>query len=974
MLKTSIKIIKRIRAIRSTAYITISIIFIIVSVILGNFINEQYSLGDSVNLIGRQRMLSQRLHSALVSTNHEVSLHPDKVSYHTFERDLAYFKASQHMISDIKTGKLQFLKSNQKLNELKTQSMNQYTWLIKEYEILFDILLKQNIPLSDDQMNKLELLQEQYILSIDNFNAYISETNKSFIRYNAISLLVLFLLQLIFLIGENVFLINPKTVKILSFLHHYAKTENKYQKIFSQSSEAILIIQNGIITDFNQKTLDMHHLSERAEILNQEADQIFLHSGNSSYPAVFKEMLKIAEDKGVCSFDYCYTCKGQSFIAEINITRLQDFEEMTFIVLWRDVSELKSMNEIVKEREEFLRTVIDSSPCLIFVKDINSRYLLANKTLADLYNVNIENLIGKRDIDFINIPEEAEQFRQNDIDVFTKQQAKIIREEIVTDKEGHTHFFYTIKIPLLDKENRIIALLGVSTDITELKKAEEELLQARNSAEQANKAKSEFLANMSHEIRTPMNAILGFSELVKSKNTDPGLDEWIDSIYSSGKVLLRLINDILDLSKIEAGKLELHNSTLNIRDMINDTCAIFTHTIKEKKLRMLAEIDENIPHKLVLDEIRLRQILFNLIGNAVKFTTIGFIKVSVRFNLLHEAFNTLDLEIKVQDSGIGIEPENISLIFEEFIQLKPGNVKFTGGTGLGLPISKKLSELMNGRLSVESSPGHGTTFTVLLKEVRFVNDEVGIPSAKSPLITSFIPAKILIADDIRSNRLLLANMLSQWQFTIIEAEDGERAVALAQQERPDLIIMDLIMPVLNGSQAFDLIRSNRLTANIPVILITASVIEMNNFIYSDKNFDDILFKPVQKEELLFSIKKFLSHSEHNTQAPRHISDDSYIQLNRSMLCEIVNQLDTEMTSQWQNLESNMLIDDIQHFSNQMINLSKQSKVDFFINWAEKLKHEVDLFDIANIQLTLSRFEMIRDSLKEIIDNQEKSCT
>ncbi|MCP4272354.1 MAG: tetratricopeptide repeat protein [Gammaproteobacteria bacterium] len=384
----------------------------------------------------------------------------------------------------------------------------------------------------------------------------------------------------------------------------------------------------------------------------------------------------------------------------------------------------------------------------------------------------------------------------------------------------------------------------------------EELRLARQKAEVANQAKSDFLAHMSHEIRQPLTSILGFSEILHLEEVNTKKRRFLQSIRSSGESLLNLVNDVLDLSKIEAGKMELQHSSVSIQDLFKEMSTIFSHQITDKGIDFKVTVDSTIPESLLLDETRLRQILINLIGNAVKFTDKGFIRLSgIAKEEASGVLSQVSLIIEVADSGHGIGKEDQKRIFGEFEQVM-GEEAQAKGTGLGLAITKRIVKLMDGSISVASEEGKGTAFRIELKGVEVTIKETEEEWGFDPNELEFAPAKVLITDDIEYNRDLIAAYLSPFNFEIYFAENGKVAFEQAQEHRPDLILMDIRMPEMDGYEASKRLKDEDWGKDIPIIAVTASgMVQDKEAILLQ--FDGYLAKPLSQFMLINEINKFL---------------------------------------------------------------------------------------------------------------------
>ena len=496
----------------------------------------------------------------------------------------------------------------------------------------------------------------------------------------------------------------------------------------------------------------------------------------------------------------------------------------------------------------------------------------------------------------------------------------------------------------------------------EMEQLKKELLEAKDMAARASHSKTDFLANMSHEIRTPMNAILGFSELLKAQVTEPKSQHFVNSIEISGRSLLRLINDILDLSKVEAGKFELSYRAVNPINIFGEMEVIFSQKISQKGLAFLVEIDEDLPKGLLLDETRIRQVLFNLIGNAIKFTEKGFIKLAVYSKENESDSSRVSLIFTVEDTGIGIPEENRPHVFGAFEQINSQNHVKYGGTGLGLAISKRLVELMDGEILVKESTSGGALFEVLLHNVDLA---ISVPELEEQdkicEISSFKNATVLVVDDVQMNRDLLENYLIEYNATVQQAVNGEEAVFLADAVQPDAILMDIKMPIMDGLEATKIIKSKERTKHIPVIIVTASVLEEHEKIVREVC-DDYLRKPVSKTDLMRVLSKYLEHeSEMSEKKPAEKARDMTKTEVLESLCDagIIAAIDDlDVATKIDALLKEMVIQDLMVFASEMLEVSQKHESSLFSDWASSLNGAITECDMLKTKLQLESFREI----------------
>jgi len=383
---------------------------------------------------------------------------------------------------------------------------------------------------------------------------------------------------------------------------------------------------------------------------------------------------------------------------------------------------------------------------------------------------------------------------------------------------------------------------------SQIKERTRDLERAKILAEEAQKAESIFLASMSHEIRTPLNAIIGMSHLLKDANLNKEEEKYLNVLNSSANILYRLISDVLDISKIESGRLEVVYKSFDLREMINTVLQAFVLKIEEKALNLNVDIDSKINTWVKGDELLLNQILINLIGNAIKFTNQGQLDILVK--VLNQNAKTYDLSFQVKDTGIGLSQEEIKNIFDRFKQANVEIRQKYGGTGLGLALTKKIVEILGGEISVESEPTKGSTFTINLQLGK--SESSANAADNIPLKTEFnnLNLPVLIVEDNEMNQIYISKLLDKWQIKYDLADNGEQAVHLAEKKDYSLIFMDLQMPILDGHEAVRQIkRISTKNKNTPVIALTASTLSSEKEKAREVGMDKFLFKPFRPEEL-----------------------------------------------------------------------------------------------------------------------------
>lgn len=633
------------------------------------------------------------------------------------------------------------------------------------------------------------------------------------------------------------------------------------------------------------------------------------------------------------------------------------------VAVHQDITERKQAEAELRELNLALENAVEGIARL----DDRGCYISVNRAYAEKCGYQVNEMLGMEWSPTVH-PEDRPK-------MFAAYQEMLTNNKVETEakglrKDGSIFYKQLVMISAHNKENKFVGHYCFMKDITDRKQAEVELAAAKEAAEAANRAKSEFLANMSHEIRTPMNAILGFSELLAETITDPQSLSYLNSIAASGKTLLALINDILDLSKIEAGKLQLQYEPVALRSLLREIQQILNPKAVKKRLSLLVEIDENVPAAIMFDPIRLRQILFNTVGNAIKFTDAGFVKVSLRTQTEISPLSAqIQMEITITDTGIGIGFDQQEIIFEAFKQSEGQSTRKYGGTGLGLAITKRLTEMLGGTVSLKSELGNGSNFIFIFPNLTITEIEnQSVVSAKlDEDFNQFQPATVLVVDDVKYNLDLIAGYFAGSKHHLLFAEDGQAAIEIAQTYSLDLILMDLWMPNMDGLQATKLLKQDEKTKNIPIVIVTA-ISPSEDEVNVRSLAQGFLRKPVNRSQLISALKLILPQEASYLAVNERlitVNQIDYSQLNSNALVkftELVEKLREEEESTWLELRKTMKKRDIQAFVERLRDWGQEYQCQLLFDYMKTLETQLAAFDWEQLPKTIEKFSEIKEQL------------
>jgi PAS domain S-box-containing protein len=517
--------------------------------------------------------------------------------------------------------------------------------------------------------------------------------------------------------------------------------------------------------------------------------------------------------------------------------------------LIRLIEERHQAKEALENERTLFRTIIDLIPDGIYVKDTEGRKLLANpKEVFFSGKDNEDEIVGRTDRELLS-ESDAIRSEQEDGQVTGLGKVLLNIEGNLIDKNGNYHWVLCSKVPLRDIRGKITGIVGITREITKQKETEATLLIAKQEADIANKAKSEFLANMSHEIRTPLNGVIGFTDLLMKTPLTPIQMQYAENANTSGHALLGIINDILDFSKIEAGRLDLEKIKTDIREIAEQTADIIKYQASKKGLELLLDIQHNIPQWAQTDPVRLKQILVNLVSNAVKFTTQGEVELKVTFTRIDEQLGRFSFVVR--DTGIGINDELKKQLFKAFTQADSSTTRKYGGTGLGLTISSMLAEKMGGKIEIASEIGRGSSF--------FFSIETGYEERENPdfEIDHFI-RRVLIVDDNAGSRRILESHFTTWGIEFMSLDSGWSAIDLLRRMPDfDLLVIDYQMPGFNGIDTIRMMQDELKISSEKMAIVLMSNTSDNAHIQESGENLGIRFtlgKPVKFQELLCGLR------------------------------------------------------------------------------------------------------------------------
>ena len=633
------------------------------------------------------------------------------------------------------------------------------------------------------------------------------------------------------------------------------QSEERNRLIMNSSLNAIITIdKKGLISFWNSRAEQMFGW-KNSEVIGQPLhDTIIPNVHKANHVKGMDHYIKTGEGP-VLNKNLelpAINRNGTEFPIEISIIPIQQNNELFFCSFIQDISERKKAENQLKIQEEKYRNIITNMNLGMLEVDNDENIKFANQSFCKISGYEIEELIGKK-------PSNLFVFGENISKIDNKKELRKkgisdIYQLPIKNKRGELRWWTVSGGPNFDDKGNLIGSIGIHLDITEQKQLEIELEAEKVKALEASKAKEAFLANMSHEIRTPLNAIIGFLRELEKQNISESQHKYIENSTIASKHLLSIINNILDISKIEAGEMSLENEDFDLHKTIENVFIVLQPKTTQKNLIFKTYYDDSLTKYFKGDSVRIEEILFNLVGNSIKFTSEGSITINCR--LLKNESSNQSICISIEDTGIGMESHFITTIFNKFSQEENNKTKKYGGTGLGMSITKQLIDLMGGNISIESEKDKGTKIEIHLTLEKGNRANIIYDTFDSSKI-NLENKKILLVEDNEFNRIVAQNSLNSINCITTEAENGKEAIEILENNTFDLILMDIQMPIMDGFETTQYIRNN-LKLKIPIIALTANAFKTEIDKCKEVGMDDYITKPFNEKSLFETIIKHLN--------------------------------------------------------------------------------------------------------------------
>jgi len=604
-----------------------------------------------------------------------------------------------------------------------------------------------------------------------------------------------------------------------------------YSQSFIDNIEKFILLVDKTYSKYeqeiNQKFKNIHSLAEDLKKTNE-----LLYNESKKQKYLFFTLKEIAKQLQKI------TSHKTDDIDNFNLEQLLDF----ILLVSEESTKIK---ESIYISENKFRTFAESLKEIIYQTDEKGRWTYLNPAWSEITGYTIDESLKKHYKSFIY--KDDLQINDENFENLINRKCDYCRFQIrLKNKRGEVKWVEMFSRLMYGENNKILGLYGIISDVSERKNAEDELIKTKEAAEDATKAKSEFLAVMSHEIRTPMNGVLGMTGLLLETSLTPEQREYVETIRVSGDTLLTLINDILDFSKIESGKMELEENPFEVKECIEDAFELLTSEAVKKRLDLLHLIETDVPDFIIGDVTRLRQVLVNLVNNAIKFTEKGEVFVNVK--KIGQVHNIVELQFSVKDTGIGIPKDKFNKIFKSFSQVDSSTTRKFGGTGLGLAICKRLVELMEGRIWLESEEGKGSTFHFTIKtRVSNVNPPKIFLKSSLPALKN---KRVLVVDDNDTNLQIITLQCKNWGMIPRATASGKEALEWIKNKDPfDIAILDMLMPEMDGLTLSTEIRNIRTKEELPIIMLTSAGNYDIDKELADKLFSAFVSKPIKQSQL-----------------------------------------------------------------------------------------------------------------------------